>query len=379
MECKQQVSDVDRLWIEVTLEPETYIYRWASFNVTDSQGTPVSGASIELVTRLGGTSAYYYTSDGLQAYPATEVLDYLGVTSSSFNKTNDFGRATIPVLTEIVNAFSTPRSSDLYQRAPITYGVTILYRNVSGVLFTETSPEVSDIGFTQFPEMTTMVESQEIVMANLVLDKPDLTLSNLGYLPNPIYAGDTGATINATLKNKGSTAALLAKVQFVDIVNGKMTYLGNVSVPQLLAGQSVNVQIAWNNVVAGDHTIIITADIAKAVSETDETNNILTGKITVQALLPQLAVSNDRIYFSMTPAMTGMELTINATVTNTGRAEAVNSTVNFYVGDPAEGGVLIGQVGHKIDTGIRKFQRICRLDPRYDGRGLDLRGDIRCR
>ncbi|OPY33821.1 MAG: hypothetical protein A4E32_00559 [Methanomassiliicoccales archaeon PtaU1.Bin124] len=334
---------VDRLWVEVTLEPETYIYRWANFNVTDSQGTPVNGTSVQLQSRLGESTAAYYTSNGVSSSPAIQVLDYLDVTASTFNRTNEFGQATIPVLTEIVNAFSMPRSMNGDQRAPISYGVTVLYRNVSGVLYTVTTPAVTDIGFAAFPEMLTQNQYVNVTIPGLVLDKPDLMLVNLGYTPNPIYEGDTGAMLNVTLRNVGSTASLLTKVQFVDIVNGRTTYLGNVTVTELQAGRSVNVQIAWKNIIAGIHTLIITADVTKNINEEDETNNILTGTITVLEDLPQLAVSDNEIYFSMSPAMTGMEMTITATVRNTGRAPAVNATINFYIDDPDLGGKIIGQ------------------------------------
>jgi subtilase family serine protease/RNA polymerase subunit RPABC4/transcription elongation factor Spt4 len=333
-------SYFDRMWIEVTLEPEAYIYRWANFNVTDSQGTPVDRASVELHDNMGSSHLKYYTPSGMLANPPIEVLNYLGRNATNFNTTSPFGKADIPVLTEIVNAYSLPRSMNPYgQRSPLNYAATVLYRNASGVLFDEST----SIGFEQFPEMLKQNLPLNVTMAGLKLDKPDLVVVNLGYAPNPIYANQVGAQLNVTLKNTGKTAAMMIKVMFVDRYNGINHYLGNASVMSLLPGESINVIMPWSTTGAGPHQITVEADPANVIMEENE-DNILTETVNVLPLLPLLTVSNSEIYFSMYPAMTGMPLTINATVKNAnGKIAAVNATVDFYIGSPDLNGIFIGQ------------------------------------
>ena len=85
------------MWIEIETEPSMQVYRWANMTVLDSQGIPVDGAKIKVLTASNST-AYYMTARGVSATPPTAILDYLERDAGNFNYTDPFGNAMIPSL-----------------------------------------------------------------------------------------------------------------------------------------------------------------------------------------------------------------------------------------------------------------------------------------
>ncbi|QLH74933.1 MAG: hypothetical protein HPY73_05410 [Methanomassiliicoccales archaeon] len=330
---------IDQLWLEIELDPNVYIYRWANFNVTDEQALPVDGAKISLVDQRGNPLVYISPS-GTSSTPPIEVLNYLGRTASDFNITDPFGHASVPVLTEIVNSWSLPRSMDLYGvRSPMRYDATVTYVNATSVLFDESVA----VSFEQFPEMSIVGLDLDVKMEGLYVDKPDLLPINPGHSPEPMYKNMTGSTVNVTVWNKGITAAQFITVQVLDIYKAKTIIVANVTVNSLLPGEWAVITVPWVNNTDGLHEIKFIVDPKNTILEEDESNNAISHYVNVLPLLPDLSVSNSDINFSMTPAMTGIPLTITATIYNTyGRADAVNATVSFYLGQPTSGGILIG-------------------------------------
>jgi hypothetical protein len=326
---------VDKLWLEITLQPSCNVYRWANTTVLDSQGIPVDGAKIDVHTASNDT-AYYLTADGVSTTPPTSVLDYLGRNSGDFNYTNPFGNAMIPVLTDIITAKTLPLGEKING-----YNMVVTYVNGTGVEFTNSTSAT----FAAFPNLITQQGDESIALDGLVLEKPDLVPMNIGYMPVPIYHNETNAVLNVTVMNKGNTAAQNILVQFTDYygVLDQSVTIANVTVPSLLPGQSVNVTVPWYTTTeAGTHYITVKVDPDNLITESDNENNQITEAINILPLLPDLTVANNNIYFSDNPASTGSPLTINANVKNTnGKASAVGASVVFYLGKP-EAGVIIG-------------------------------------
>jgi len=58
------------LWVNITISPTIYIYRWANITVQDNEGQLVSGVSVQsALNPTGNEEAYYYTPDGLRNLP----------------------------------------------------------------------------------------------------------------------------------------------------------------------------------------------------------------------------------------------------------------------------------------------------------------------
>ncbi len=118
------------MWIEIETEPIVAIYRWANMTVLDSQGIPVDGAKIDVLTASNST-AYYMTPAGVSATPPTAILDYLGRDAGDFNYTDPFGNALIPVFTDVVNAKTLPLGEKING-----YNMIVTYVNGTAVEFT---------------------------------------------------------------------------------------------------------------------------------------------------------------------------------------------------------------------------------------------------
>jgi len=76
----------------------------------------------------------------------------------------------------------------------------------------------------------------------------------------------------------------------------------------------------------------------------DEANNsaFASQNYTLNITPPDLTVSQNAIFFNVSFGREGQNITINATIFNDGYTAADNFTVQFFIGDPAAGGVQIG-------------------------------------
>lgn len=88
---------------------EIYVHRWLAIRVTDRFGNGVPGAYVEARTMPLGLLAVYPRNGGANT-PSTDLLDYVGVTSGTFNVTGPSGSIRIPLLTEWINSTTLPNS-----------------------------------------------------------------------------------------------------------------------------------------------------------------------------------------------------------------------------------------------------------------------------
>ena len=111
-------------------------------------------------------------------------------------------------------------------------------------------------------------------LPDLAIGAGDIALSS-----QKIVGGDQ-VTITATVRNIGNAAATGVAVRFTD--NG--TQIGTVqTIAQIAAGGSGTASVVWNTKhVKGDRTITVTADPANAIRESNESNNTVTGTVTVK-------------------------------------------------------------------------------------------------
>ncbi len=148
----------------------------------------------------------------------------------------------------------------------------------------------------------------EIIESNV-----DLTITDIHLSSSSVDEGDT-VTIYATVENVGGDDASNVYVGFYYDSISSSNHIGNVSVGDLAAGDSADVQITWDTTgKTGNHNIIAVADPDNIVAEKDENNNTDSTALTVNGYGVSLSV--DATSKSVQP---GDSATYTVTVTNTG-------------------------------------------------------------
>ena len=173
--------EFDKVWLNITICPTIYIYRWADITVEDRSGHPVSGAGVGASLQSTEKEAHYYTPDGIRNYPSDEVLQYLGKTSDNFNVTGLDGKVRIPYLTEIKNT----------RAVNITYSASVSYKDELGVMHSKALPITFDT-YLYLSEGSTL-KQYAVVLDDLLIVLPDLALTpgDIEFTPSNIVAGDT--------------------------------------------------------------------------------------------------------------------------------------------------------------------------------------------
>ena len=113
----------------------------------------------------------------------------------------------------------------------------------------------------------------------VTITAPDLKVTSASSSTSSAKQGDR-VTLTASVTNSGSAGAPASKTEF-KLDDG--TVIGTVDTPSLAPGASATVSTPWSTKgVKGDHVITVTADSAKAVGESNETNNSSTLSVSVK-------------------------------------------------------------------------------------------------
>jgi large repetitive protein len=173
------------------------------------------------------------------------------------------------------------------------------------------------------------------VKPDLSISSSDITFSN----PTPTV-GET-ITISATIHNEGPAQADNVLIYFYDgdpSTGG--IFIGETSIPSIPAYSSSPASISWTIPTASARTIFVKVDSTDSIDELDEADNI-TSKNLTSATLPDLSITSTDITFSPLAPMPGEQVSIIATVRNTGETAANTISVDFYDGDPSSGGIFV--------------------------------------
>ncbi len=118
-------------------------------------------------------------------------------------------------------------------------------------------------------------------------------------------------------------------------------YIGGALVPSILADTYVDANLLWNTAgYTGTHDVYAVLDLASQIPEMDEENNTTSLTVTI---LTRPDLLNTRIQLSDDEPVVGESIKVSLTETNQGQADAALSAVSVYVGDPNDGGVLLGE------------------------------------
>ena len=179
---------------------------------------------------------------------------------------------------------------------------------------------------------------------DLTLESSDITFSN-----DYPTEGET-IDITARIRNIGDVEASNIQIAFYD---GDPHYGGvQINKTQVIEYLSYDsetyVTVSWN-AQAGIHNIYIEIDPDYAISELNETNNLVYHTIRI---VPDLSVSLTDISFSNNYPLEGESITINATIHNKGGTSANNIPVHFYSNYTQIGSYTISSLGVKDNTTV---------------------------
>ncbi|UCE73610.1 MAG: right-handed parallel beta-helix repeat-containing protein [Methanomassiliicoccales archaeon] len=177
---------------------------------------------------------------------------------------------------------------------------------------------------------------------DMILVGPDLVPSNLVFSPeSPVGEGDT-VTIYVDVTNEGGTTVTNVLVRFYEedpdanddgFEDPSATQIGDVIIPSLAPGQTIQVSIIWSPSGVGNYAISVWVDPAVQpnqdglILEAIETNNIVAD---VMSVGPDLAVDFTDISFSENPVAEGTIVTITVVIHNYGGQDANDVVVNIY-------------------------------------------------
>lgn len=171
---------------------------------------------------------------------------------------------------------------------------------------------------------------------SLAVKPSDITVNPKTPLPG------SDAVFAVRLHNDGTQDSTSFNVRY-SIRSGAGTSILQTNVVQLAAGAHVDQSIPWRAGSGGSYSFIVEVDPEKRSGDVDVSDNTATLAFTVAATAGvNLAVSYKDISFAPTPALEGENLVLSALVRNTGDVDSTGFDVEFYEGDPAAGGALIG-------------------------------------
>ena len=313
-----------------------YVYRFATFNVTDSTGLPVPYAKVE-PTYAGGNPLALLVNP--LNNPRAEILDHMGKNLANYNIANSTGFVTIPLVSDNITWLSMP-NSQFYG----DYIVKSTYIDpVKGAMSSQ-----SYVGLPAYPLITPQQNyvTYPISMFGVMLPRAEL-------YPVPAWpqVAVNGAmtSLNATVYNSGRENATDVLVQFFDgPASGGKQIGANVSIDAVNAGEYQNVSVAWTPASAGIHNITVVVDQPNTIPEENETNNSATLEVTVIKQI-DLAISPGDIAFDpAAPIEKGNKTKITVTVHNLGDVDANDSWIGIY--DATIGLVQIANVSVNVSA-----------------------------
>ena len=195
------------------------------------------------------------------------------------------------------------------------------------------------------------VDDVQVLTAKLALPGKERTAPNLviqtlniGFNPPSPVDGDA-VTVNATILNNGTADARAVMVQFVDATGETPIPIGPPqTVAEVAAGSSGIARISYDTTglcsppnvggVGGgscERKIQVIVDPNNFIPESNEADNRATRSLTVTpAPAPNLTVSSSNIGFDPAPAPSGAQVTVYATILNSGDADADDVVVQFF-------------------------------------------------
>ncbi|MFQ6060762.1 MAG: CARDB domain-containing protein, partial [Thermoplasmata archaeon] len=294
-----------------------WLLRWANVSCLDNDSVPIEDVPLNPLLQPSLTPPTF--PDTSTQTPHNYILNYLGKDQLTWKRTGPDGKVVLPLPTDKIDW--TVDQTGPNSKFDGAYRIEGTY---SG--FTSSS----NFSFRPYPAMDPLDGSQKVVLRfPVTVPKPDLIVSDITWDPAKLTEGEN-IDFTATVENQGGGSATGIYVKFyVDLQplsNG--SYIDRID-----AGGSDQVTETWMNATGGGHSICVEVDFPRAISESNESNNILCKPFTIIHLRPDYEVLPGSITFPP-KAYIGNPVRIDITVWNRGDIEAPENTVVVYEGDP---------------------------------------------
>jgi PKD repeat protein len=222
-----------------------------TLNVTDQAGNWANKTVV--ITVLDNTSPVARFISNVTVAPAGMPIDFNGTTSTDnvavVQWVWDFGDGSAKV-----SGNASVADVNHTYAAEGTYNVTL---NVTdGLFFNETTVKIT---------VTPPLIFADINTTSLRFSKTDPTT-------------DDTVTISVKITNQGQKSAENFTVRF----QAGSKKIGDVKVRSLAIGQAKTVSVDWKTTKKGTYTITVSADAGSVIAESNETNNVVEGKLTVK-------------------------------------------------------------------------------------------------
>jgi subtilase family serine protease len=182
--------------------------------------------------------------------------------------------------------------------------------------------------------LTESHEENNTSTKTVTIIQPDLTITNISWLPVNPSVGDT-VVFTVLLKNLGGGKASNFHVGFyIDNV-----FAGSDSIYATNGGTTTNMTFEWP-AQNGRHIFKAVADYTNHITESNENNNELSG--TIIPFMPDLAIG--LVTWSPLDVQNGTEVTFDIDIQNLGSLRAGTSRLTFYVDSTAVGFAIIGSL-----------------------------------
>ncbi|RME54800.1 MAG: hypothetical protein D6790_16495, partial [Caldilineae bacterium] len=211
---------------------------------------------------------------------------------------------------------------------------------------------------------------------------------NIKFNPPEPEVGDT-VIIDVAILNDGDAPANDVLVQVLDVTGGEAAPVGAEQIIDVIPpGESRNIQVVYDNTEEpGSRQIRAVVDPTNAIEESNERDNRAVKTLRVRPpAIPDLAVDESALSFDPSSPTEGDKVTVKATVSNKGIADAENVAVRFQdvtgsvpqpIGDvqtiakvPAGGDVEV-EVTYATEGKAGKRRIRVEVDPNDDIRELD--------
>ncbi len=151
-------------------------------------------------------------------------------------------------------------------------------------------------------------------------------------------------TIPVTIRNHGTLTSPNTEIRFTVVTDAGSTVLQTVSAI-IDGGQSQQYDIVWRPDLVGNANFLVEIDPDNLVAELNETNNLVSQAVAVQAGQgANLALSFRDLSFTPTPALEGLGVSLNGIVYNSGTQALSSVELAFFDGNPTAGGVQLGSL-----------------------------------
>ena len=192
--------------------------------------------------------------------------------------------------------------------------------------------QLADGSWASSPYQTALVVGvlSQALGANLVVPAGSLVAT-----PNPAREGDLVRVV-ARVRNTGRVPAPATVARLYDADPGSSASRGEAAVPALAPGEETGVAFDYPTTDRpGSRTLYVVADAAGEVAESREDDNTASLSLTVEGLLPDLAVEGAGIVVAPAGPQVGDSVTVLVTVWNRGARSSPRTWLAVGVEDPA--------------------------------------------